>query len=158
MSEHDRETSAAAGMDIAEIMQVLPHRHPMLLVDRVLSVEPGRSLVAVKCVTVNEPFFPGHFPAQPIVPGVLLVEAMAQAAGLLAYRSEPFDPAGKTLMLLGVDGARFRRPVVPGDRVQLTLEVKQRRGTIWKVQGVASVDGQRAAEAEILVGLVDRKL
>ena len=142
-------------MHAREIMQVLPHRYPMLLVDRVESVEPGRRLHAVKCVTANEPIFAGHFPGVPIFPGVLLVEAMAQAAGLLAYRSGGLDTAGKSLYLLGIDGARFRRPVVPGDRLDIDVEVIQRRAAVWKVAGTVRVEGAKAAEAVLLVGLVE---
>jgi len=142
-------------MQTREILQVLPHRYPMLLVDRVESVEPGRRLRAIKCVTANEPVFTGHFPGAPIFPGVLLVEAMAQAAGLLAFRSGGLDVAGKSLYLLGVDGARFRRPVVPGDRLEIDVEVVQRRASVWKVAGTVRVEGNKAAEAVLLVGLVD---
>lgn len=146
------------GLEAREILQLLPHRHPMLLVDRVVAVEPGERIVAVKCVTANEPFFPGHFPGNPIFPGVLLVELMAQVAGILAARSpQPgaSADAGKSVALLGIDGARFRRPVVPGDRLDVTVEVVQRRGDVWKVAGTIRVDGAKAAEAVLLVGLVD---
>lgn len=142
-------------MDVREILRILPHRYPMLLVDRVESVEPGQRIVAIKCVTANEPFFPGHFPDQPVFPGVLLVEVMAQTAGLLAARSADFGAPGKSVALLGVDGARFRKPVVPGDRLEVTVAVVQRRGNIWKVAGTIRVEGAKVAEAVLLVGLVD---
>jgi 3-hydroxyacyl-[acyl-carrier-protein] dehydratase len=145
---------ATGRMDPRQVRAVLPHRFPMLLVDRVESIVPGERIVAIKCVTANEPFFPGHFPDNPVFPGVLLVEVMAQAAGLLAARSEDLQGAGKSVALLGVDGARFRRPVVPGDRLEITVEVKHRRGSIWKVAGTIRVEGIKAAEAELLVGLV----
>lgn len=145
----------SGGMDAAEILRVLPHRHPMLLVDRVESIEPGQRIVAIKCVTANEPFFPGHFPGNPVFPGVLLVEVMAQTAGLLAARSEELDGPERSVALLGIDGARFRRPVVPGDRLEVTVQVVQRRGTIWKVAGTIRVEGAKAAEAVLLVGLVE---
>jgi 3-hydroxyacyl-[acyl-carrier-protein] dehydratase len=151
-------TDDKARIEAHEVLRLLPHRHPMLLVDRVQSLEPGQRIVAVKCVTANEPFFPGHFPDNPVFPGVLLVEVMAQTAGILAARSQdPAPPAGggKSVALLGIDGARFRRPVVPGDRLDVTVEVMQRRGNVWKVAGTIRVDGAKAAEAVLLVGLVE---
>jgi beta-hydroxyacyl-ACP dehydratase FabZ len=138
---------------IREIFARLPHRQPLLLVDRVLEVKSGERLVAIKNVTVNEDFFRGHFPGNPIMPGVLIVEALAQAAGLLISasldRPEPVLP-----YLVGVDGVKFRRPVVPGDQVSLEVEVKQRRGRYWRFAGRAVVDGEKAAEAEILLAVL----
>jgi 3-hydroxyacyl-[acyl-carrier-protein] dehydratase len=147
-----------ARLETRDILELLPHRHPMLLVDRVESIEPGKKIVAVKCVTADEPFFPGHFPGNPVFPGVLLCEVIAQTAGLLAAKTPPDEGAkagGSSVALLGIDGARFRRPVVPGDRLEVTVEVTQRRGHIWKVAGTIRVEGVKAAEAELMVGLVD---
>jgi 3-hydroxyacyl-[acyl-carrier-protein] dehydratase len=144
-------------MDVNAIEQILPHRYPFLLVDRVLSMEPMKKLVAVKCVTVNEPFFTGHFPGHPVMPGVLILEALAQAAGLLAKGSMLEEPGDKVTYLMAIDNARFRKPVVPGDRIELHVEVVKRKGDIWKEKGVAKVDGEVVAEAEFMAILVDRK-
>lgn len=136
-------------MDIQKIKELLPHRYPFLLVDRVLEVDPGQYLKAIKNVTVNEPFFEGHFPAKPVMPGVLIIEALAQATGLLAMESEEVD--GEAIYyLVGIDKARFKRPVVPGDQVVLEVTVtKQRRG-IWTFSGKATVDGAVCASADIM--------
>ena len=144
-------------MDVNAIEQILPHRYPFLLVDRVLSMEPMKKLVAVKCVTVNEPFFAGHFPGHPVMPGVLLLEALAQASALLAKGSMIEEPGDKVTYLMAIDNARFRRPVVPGDRIELHVEVVKRKGDIWKQKGKALVDGEVVAEAEFMAMLVDRK-
>jgi 3-hydroxyacyl-[acyl-carrier-protein] dehydratase len=144
-------------MDIQAIEAILPHRYPFLLVDRVISIEPLRKLVAIKSVTVNEPFFAGHFPGHPVMPGVLILEALAQAAALLAKASMGDEPGDKVTYLMGIDNARFRRPVIPGDRIELHVEVVKHKGAVWKEKGVAYVDGEVAAEAEFMAMLVDRK-
>jgi 3-hydroxyacyl-[acyl-carrier-protein] dehydratase len=144
-------------MDIQAIEAILPHRYPFLLVDRVISIEPLRKLVAIKSVTVNEPFFAGHFPGHPVMPGVLILEALAQAAALLAKASMVNEPGDKVTYLMGIDGARFRRPVIPGDRLELHVEVVKHKGAVWKEKGVAYVDGEVVAEAEFMAMLVDRK-
>ena len=139
-------------MDIRRILSLLPHRYPFLLVDRVLECTPGESLVAVKNVTVNEPYFPGHFPGQPVLPGVIIIEALAQAAGLLAFATVGADAGHhSTFYFVGIDKARFRRPVVPGDQLMLRVRLARRIRDIWKFEVEAEVDGQRAAEAEIMV-------
>jgi len=136
-------------MDIAKITSLLPHRYPFLLVDRVTELEPSERLVAIKNVTINEPFFQGHFPEKPVMPGVLIIEALAQATGLLAMESE--EVAGKAIYyLVGVDKARFKRPVVPGDQVQLEVNVLKTRRGIWTFSGKATVDGALCASAEIM--------
>jgi 3-hydroxyacyl-[acyl-carrier-protein] dehydratase len=141
-----------AQMDINQILQHLPHRYPFLLIDRVLSLDPGKEIVALKNVSMNEPFFPGHYPHHPVMPGVLIIEAMAQAAAIMSFTSgeggKPDD--SKVYYFVGIDGARFKRPVVPGD--QLILKVKPTRSLrgLWKFAAVAEVDGQVAAEAEIM--------
>jgi 3-hydroxyacyl-[acyl-carrier-protein] dehydratase len=142
-------------MDIREIEEILPHRYPFLYVDRVVEVVPGQKLIAYKNVTVNEPFFSGHFPGHPVMPGVLIVEALAQASALLAYKSGG-SAKGKVIYLMAVDNARFRKPVRPGDRLQLEVEIVKRKGNIWKEKGVATVDGARVAEAEFMATMVDR--
>jgi 3-hydroxyacyl-[acyl-carrier-protein] dehydratase len=138
-------------MDIHEILQHLPHRYPFLLVDRVLSVEPGKEIVALKNVSMNEPFFPGHYPHHPVMPGVLIVEAMAQAAALLSFKSLDSKPDENTVYyFVGIDGARFKRPVSPGDQLILKVEMTRNVRGLWKFKAVAKVDDQVAAEAEIM--------
>jgi 3-hydroxyacyl-[acyl-carrier-protein] dehydratase len=143
-------------MDIAGILDVVPHRYPFLLVDRVLELQAGRRIVALKNVTINEPFFPGHFPGTPIMPGVLIVEALAQAGGILLLHEMP-DRHEKLFYFTGIDGARFRRTVVAGDQLRLTVEVLKLRKSTCKMRGKAEVDGQLAAEAEILSSLVSKR-
>lgn len=143
-------------MDIGEIQNLLPHRYPFLLIDRVVEIIPGQRITAYKNVTINEPFFNGHFPGHPVMPGVLILEALAQASAILAYKSENMDPTQKVTYLMGVDGARFRKPVVPGDRLQLGIEVLRHKGSVWKTKGTATVDGVKVAEGEFLATVVDK--
>ncbi len=143
--------------DLTRILRILPHRAPFVLLDRVTEIEPRKSARALKCVTYNEPFFPGHFPGKPIFPGVLILEALAQLIGVLAYASEPFDSSQKIMYFMGIDRARFRAPVVPGDRMELAVEVIQRKSNIWKCAGTAKVDEALCAEAELLAAIVDRE-
>ncbi len=142
-------------MENARIAAVLPHRYPFLLVDRVIEIEEGRRIVGIKNVTVNEPFFAGHFPGRPIMPGVLICEAIIQAGGILAYHSPDGINQGKTPMLTGLDRVRFRRQVVPGDQLRLEAEVARRRGPFWKMRGRALVEGRVVAELEFTVAEVD---
>jgi 3-hydroxyacyl-[acyl-carrier-protein] dehydratase len=144
-------------LDVLGIEALIPHRYPFLLVDRVVVFEKMKRLVALKSVTRNEPFFQGHFPGHPVMPGVLILEALAQSAALLALRSAEGDYSKKVTYLTGIDAARFRRPVVPGDRLELHVEVVKQRGAIFKVRGEARVDGEVAAEAELMAMLVDRE-
>ncbi len=144
-------------LDVQGIQKLLPHRPPFLLVDRVVAFEPFKKLVGWKGVTMNEPFFAGHFPGSPVMPGVLILEALAQSAALLAMMSLPGEQAGKLTYLMGIDGARFRRRVVPGDRLELHVEVTRQKGPVWKEKGTAIVDGQVCAEAEFMAMLVDPK-
>jgi 3-hydroxyacyl-[acyl-carrier-protein] dehydratase len=138
-------------MDIHAILQHLPHRYPFLLIDRVLSVEAGKSIVALKNVSINEPFFPGHYPHHPVMPGVLIIEAMAQAAALLSFSSAGTKPDENTVYyFVGIDGARFKRPVSPGDQLILKVEIVRNMRGLWKFKAVAEVDGQVAAEAELM--------
>ena len=144
-------------MDIGKIMSLLPHRYPFLLVDRVIECTPGESLVATKNVTINEPFFQGHFPHFPVMPGVMIVEALAQACGLLAFATKGQGPDERTTFLLvSLDKARFRKPVVPGDQLRMEIEMLQFRGKTCRMKGTATVDGERTAEAEMLAAVVDR--
>ncbi len=138
-------------MDINEILQYLPHRYPFLLIDRVLSVEPGKGIVALKNVTINEPFFPGHYPHHPVMPGVLLVEAMAQAAALLSFKTMDVKLDGKSVYYFaGIDGARFKRPVTPGDQLIIKAAVIRSMRGVFKFSASVEVDGQLAAEAELM--------
>ncbi|MBL8919789.1 MAG: 3-hydroxyacyl-ACP dehydratase FabZ [Myxococcaceae bacterium] len=141
-------------MDITEISKLLPHRYPFLLVDRVIELEPEKKLVGYKNVTANEEFFNGHFPGHPVMPGVLILEALAQACALLAYKSAAMSPKDHVVYLMAIDGAKFRKPVVPGDRLTLTAEVLRHKASVWKQRGVATVDGQVVAEAEFLATVV----
>ena len=143
-------------MDIREIMQSLPHRYPFLLLDRVLEMKNGERLVALKNVTYNEPFFQGHFPGVPVMPGVLIIEAMAQAGAVLVLHDMK-DRGDKLVYFAGIDKARFRRPVRPGDQIRMTLDVFKLRSRTCVMRGVAEVDGQVAAQAEILSAMVDRE-
>ncbi|MGE0580988.1 MAG: 3-hydroxyacyl-ACP dehydratase FabZ [Steroidobacteraceae bacterium] len=139
-------------MDIAGILGQLPHRYPFLLVDRVLECEPGKAVRAVKNVTVNEPYFNGHFPGRPVMPGVLIIEALAQAAGILAFATvEAIPDAGMGLFLVGVDEARFRRQVVPGDQLILTARIERSIRGIWRFSTTAYVGDDEASSANIMV-------
>ena len=142
-------------LTINDIMKVLPHRYPMLLVDRILEIEEGKRIVGIKNVTANEQFFQGHFPGAPVMPGVLIVEAMAQCGAVLFLREIP-DRDRKLFLFGGVDKARFRKPVVPGDQLRLECEVLAKRGGTVKLRGVARVEGNLVAEAELLSVMVDR--
>jgi 3-hydroxyacyl-[acyl-carrier-protein] dehydratase len=139
-------------LDIQSIMRQVPHRYPMLLVDRVLECEAGKHVIALKNVTVNEPFFPGHFPQRPVMPGVLIIEALAQAAGLLAFKTAGVVPNEDTeFYFVAIDNARFRKPVVPGDQLILKVHFRRAFKGIWKFDGVAEVDGKEVASAEMMV-------
>ncbi len=142
-------------MTIHEIMKVLPHRYPMLLVDRILEIEEGKRIVGLKNVTANEQFFQGHFPGAPVMPGVLIIEAMAQCGAILFLRSIP-NRETKLFLFGGVDKARFRKPVIPGDQLIFECEVLQQRSSTVKLKGVAKVDGAVVAEAEMLSVMADR--
>jgi 3-hydroxyacyl-[acyl-carrier-protein] dehydratase len=138
-------------MGINEILKYLPHRPPFLLIDRVIEMKEGESLVAIKNVTINEPFFTGHFPQRPVMPGVLILEALAQAAGVLAYKStNTLFSDGVLYLLAGIDNARFRRIVEPGDQLRLEVKVIRSKQDIWKIEGTARVDGEVACSAEFL--------
>jgi 3-hydroxyacyl-[acyl-carrier-protein] dehydratase len=142
----------SGGFDIDEVMRRLPHRYPMLLVDRVLECVSGDRIVAIKNVTMNEEFFVGHFPGRPVMPGVLILEAMAQAAGILTFVTANIYPDDSVrFYFAGIDKARFRRPVVPGDQVRLTATLERRIRTIWKYSTSATVDGNEVASAEMMV-------
>jgi len=141
-------------MDIRAILEHLPHRYPFLLVDRVLELEKGKRILAIKNVTINEPYFTGHFPYLPVMPGVLQIEALAQAAGILSFQTMGrVSDQGSVYYFVGVDKARFKRPVVPGDQLRLEVEIVRISRSIWKYQGRTTVEGQLCAEAELMCTL-----
>ncbi len=151
-----QEAELMPGLEVGDIRAILPHRYPFLLVDRIREIDPDRRVVGIKNVTVNEPFFQGHFPERPIMPGVLILEALAQVGGVLALKSSP--PAGhQVVYLTGVDHAKFRRPVVPGDQLRLEVEVLKRRSPFWKMQGKAYVDADLVCEAELTAMISEEK-
>ena len=138
-------------MDIHQILEHLPHRYPFLLVDRVLDIVPGEKIRVLKNVTMNEPFFPGHYPHHPVMPGVLIIEALAQAAALLSFNTMGSKPDDNSVVyFVGIDNARFKRPVSPGDQLILEVSIQLRKRGIWKFAAKASVDDQTAAEAELM--------
>lgn len=142
-------------IQINEILKLLPHKYPFLLVDRILELEPKISIKGIKNVTINEPFFQGHFPGQPIMPGVLIVEAMAQVAGVLAYQS---GIEGKSMYFMGIENAKFRRPVIPGDQLVFEIKALKQRNTVWKFSGTATVDGKTACEVEFTAMITDKEI
>ena len=142
-------------LDILAIMQRLPHRYPFLLIDRIVRFVPGEEIVALKNVTMNEPFFQGHFPAKPVMPGVLIIEALAQAGGILAAEIRGAEKQGEIIYFMGMDAVRFRKPVVPGDHLMLEARVLKMRSRVAKMAGRALVDGQLVAEAELMASFGD---
>ena len=144
-----------AALDIKRVMAALPHRYPMLLVDRVETIDPGKSIAAIKAVTINEDFFNGHFPGRPIMPGVLIVEAMAQAAGILAVQSLGLEGSGKLVYFMAIEEAKFRAPVEPGCLLRLEVEIIHMRSKVCKFAGTASVNGKLAAEARFTAMIAD---
>ena len=152
--KHSQETAKPV-YGIAEIMKFLPHRYPFLLVDRILELEPDKRIVGLKNVTINEQFFQGHFPGAPVMPGVLIIESMAQVAGVLIYRDLP-DKEKKLIYFSGIDSAKFRRPVLPGDQLLVEMQLLNRRNNFGKMQGRATVDGKLVAEAVVLFAIVER--
>jgi beta-hydroxyacyl-ACP dehydratase FabZ len=140
-------------IDVKEIMQILPHRYPFLLVDRIESLKEGEEVVGIKNVSINEPFFVGHFPGNPIMPGVLIIEAMAQVGGILAFHSSPKEWAGSLVYFMGIDKVRFRKPVVPGDQLRLKLTTIRQKQKVFKMRGEAYVDDTLVAEAELMAAI-----
>lgn len=143
-------------LDVNDIMKLLPHRYPFLLVDRIIEIDPGKKIVGLKNVTINEPFFPGHFPGHPVMPGVLIIEAMAQTAAILVYNSSD-DNKGKITYFVGIDNTKFRKPVVPGDQLRLELEVIGCRRGIYTFAGKAYVDGKLVTESELRATFADKQ-
>ena len=145
-------------IDVQGIMDVLPHRYPFLFVDRIIEFEEGKRIVGIKNVTFNEPFFQGHFPGEPVMPGVLIIEALGQTAGVLAFRAMGEEAEGKGVYLMSINRVKFRRPVIPGDQLRLELDVVKHRGMIWAFHGKALVEDQVAAEAEIMATIMDKEV
>jgi len=148
---------AEGAIDVQEIMRRIPHRPPFLMVDRAEDYRPSQSLVGIKCVTVNEPFFLGHFPGNPVMPGVLIIEALAQTGGLLMSKSWDVDPEGRIILFMSVDNCRFRHPVRPGDVLRMEVDVLRARGDVVKFRGRGLVGDKLAAEAEFAAMLVDTR-
>ena len=146
-------------MDIKEIQRILPHRYPFLLVDRIIEIDLGKRIVGIKNVSVNEPFFQGHFPGYPVMPGVLIIEAMAQVGGVLAFKSveEKMDISRKLVYFAGIDKAKFRKPVFPGDQIRFELKVIHVKEPYWKLKGLALVDGKKVCEAELMALVGDKE-
>jgi 3-hydroxyacyl-[acyl-carrier-protein] dehydratase len=140
-------------IDVRQIMEIMPHRYPFLLVDRIESLKEGEEIVGIKNVTINEPFFAGHFPGNPIMPGVLIIEAMAQVGGVLAFHSSPKEWAGSLVYFMGIDKVRFRKPVVPGDQLRLKLTTIRQKQKVFKMRGEAYVEDTLVAEAELMAAI-----
>jgi 3-hydroxyacyl-[acyl-carrier-protein] dehydratase len=148
--------AGATAVDIKRILQMIPHRYPMLMVDRVVDMRLDHSAIGIKNVSINEPFFQGHFPTEPVMPGVLIVEAMAQTAAVLVVATFGAESEGKLVYFMSIDGVRFRRPVLPGDRLELHVKKIQSRGNVWKFDGKGIVDGKVAAEATFAAMIRDK--
>lgn len=148
----------SGSLDLAQILTVLPHRFPWVLVDRVASIQTGRSIRGTKCVAYNEPWFQGHSPQHASMPGVLVLEALSQIATVLAYASDPYDRSTSFLYFIGIDKAKLRRQAVPGDRIDLKVDVLHHQSNAWAFRGEASVDGALCAEAELVASVVERQV
>jgi 3-hydroxyacyl-[acyl-carrier-protein] dehydratase len=144
-------------LNIERIMQMIPHRYPFLLVDKVIALEPGEKATGVKNVTFNEPFFPGHFPGHPVMPGVLIIESMAQTSALLVVHTLGAEAEGKLVYFMSIDGAKFRKPVGPGDQLHIYVQKQQARKNVWRFECIAEVDGCKVAEATISAMILDDK-
>jgi 3-hydroxyacyl-[acyl-carrier-protein] dehydratase len=154
--EHDPAPAPGGVVDIKGILTAIPHRYPFLLIDRVVDLIPGESATGIKNVSVNEPFFAGHFPNHPIMPGVLIIESMAQTSAVLVVTTLGPEAAGKVVYFMSIDSAKFRRPVMPGDQMRVAVTRKQRRGPVWKFEGVAKVGDAIVAEAVYSAMIMDR--
>lgn len=151
------DATAGATIDIAGILKAIPHRYPFLLLDRVVDLLPNQSATGIKNVTVNENFFQGHFPGHPVMPGVLIIECMAQTAAVLVVETLGPDAAGKVVYFMSIEGAKFRRPVVPGDQLHIHIVKERNRGNVWKFSAVARVDGAAVAEATYAAMIMDHR-
>ena len=158
MSDHQNSETDELTVDIQRLLELLPHRYPFLLVDRLQDIRHGVSATGIKNVTFNEPHFQGHFPGQPVMPGVLIIEAMAQTAIALVMNSPGIETEGKIALFTSIDKARFRRPVVPGDILEMQIELVKARGPLWKFHGAATVSGDLAAEADYAAMAVESEV
>ncbi|HXV22863.1 MAG TPA: 3-hydroxyacyl-ACP dehydratase FabZ [Alphaproteobacteria bacterium] len=156
MKETEVEEAPLEAIDVSGVMEMIPHRYPFLLVDRVIEILPDRSAVGIKNVTINESFFHGHFPGRPVMPGVLIIEAMAQTAAVLVVRTLGKAAAGKLVYFMSIDNARFRRPVTPGDQLRIHVVKERSRANVWRFNAAAKVDGRLVAEATYAAMLMDR--
>lgn len=147
---------ALGAIDIAGVMRMIPHRYPMLLVDRVVDIVPGEAAVGIKNVTINEPYFTGHFPSRPVMPGVMVIESMAQTAAVLVIYTLGQESEGKLVYFMSIDGARFRKPIEPGDQMRIHVRKDRMRGPVWRFVGEVKVDDQLAAEATFAAMIVDK--
>ncbi len=145
----------ALRINISKILEILPHRYPMLMIDRVTELVPGQYVLARKMVSSNEPWCQGNFPGRPVMPGVLIIEALSQAGSLLVYATEPFDPKSNRMYYLGIDKCKFRNTVTPGDQLDLRIEAIDQRSNVWRFRGEATVDGTLCAQAELIASVVD---
>jgi 3-hydroxyacyl-[acyl-carrier-protein] dehydratase len=157
MSVAKEQVEIAAMIDVERIMQMIPHRYPFLMIDRVVDVVPDQTAVGIKNVSINEYFFQGHFPGHPVMPGVLLIEAMAQTAAVLVVHTLGPDAEGKLVYFMSIDNARFRRPVVPGDQLRVQVTKERNRGPVWKLRGEVLVDGTAVADATFAAMIRDRE-
>ncbi len=144
-------------LSVERIMELIPHRYPMLLIDQLTDIVPEKSAVGIKCVTMNEQFFQGHFPGKPVMPGVLIVEAMAQSAATLVMLGMEDQAEEKLAYFMSIDGVKFRKPVVPGNKLELHINKERSRGPVWTFKGIAKVDGQKVAEATFMAMIADKK-
>ena len=156
--DNNQASAATEVLDIAQIMHAIPHRYPMLMIDRVTDLVLDHSAIGIKNVSVNEHFFQGHFPNHPVMPGVLIIESMAQTAAVLVVRTLGPDAAGKLVYFMTIESAKFRRPVVPGDQLRLLVVKERRRGNVWKFHATGAVDGVSVAEATFAAMIMDRQL
>lgn len=152
----DEKKTSSEVIEYQQITKMIPHRYPFLMIDRVIDVQPDVSAVGIKNVSINEPYFQGHFPGHPVMPGVLIIEAMAQTAGILVVRTLGPESEGKLVYFMTIDEARFRRPVVPGDQLHILVKKERHRGNVWKFTGEAKVDGQLVAEASYSAMILDK--
>ena len=155
MPEIDNEEQLT--LSVERIMELIPHRYPMLLIDQLIDIVPEQSAVGIKCVTMNEQFFQGHFPGKPVMPGVLIVEAMAQSAATLVMLGMEDQSEEKLAYFMSIDGVKFRKPVVPGNKLELHINKERSRGAVWTFKGIAKVDGQKVAEATFMAMIADKK-
>lgn len=151
----EAQADTVEALDIQDILEMIPHRYPLLLVDRMINIVSGKSATGIKNVTMNEPQFTGHFPGRPIMPGVMIIESMAQTAGVLVIKTLGVESRGKHVLFMAIDNAKFRKPVTPGDTMHVHVKIMQQRGPVWKFSGIVEVEGKKVAEADFSAMIVD---